>query len=205
MYNISFSNSELSKILDRPSRMIIDWTERGLIEADITPATGPGSRRRYSYTQVLRAALGIHLKEKFGMSRHLIIGILRMLSDNLLFWDWGNNFKNSRMNFYNIINKLAIDPRTAEAFPGLDKEIEIKYDKWNLEREHSPDFGYLLLFLYENEIFPYVAVFSFEEVGEALKIITLIKKEEGTIITDIIIIDLVLIKTLIDQRIEALT
>jgi hypothetical protein len=87
----SFSNAELAEILGRSSRFIIDWSERGLIEADIVPATGPGSRRRYSYPAVLRAALGVHLKERYGMSRYIVKDILDKISLFNFFTEWSKN------------------------------------------------------------------------------------------------------------------
>ncbi|MCK9375986.1 MAG: hypothetical protein M0P73_07540 [Syntrophobacterales bacterium] len=88
----AFSNAELSKIIDKTSRFVIDWSARGLIEADITPATGPGSRRRYSYQALLRAALGIYLKDHFGMSRNVIKRIIEDLWNGDFFVLWSADF-----------------------------------------------------------------------------------------------------------------
>lgn len=112
--NVSaFSNAVLIKILDRPSRFLIDWTERGLIEADIMPATGPGSRRRYSYQAVLRAALGLHLKEKYGMARHIIKPFLDRLSESNIFKKWEiNDSRCLGILFYKGGYTWFIDPET---------------------------------------------------------------------------------------------
>lgn len=102
--NTSFSNAELAEILGKSSRFIIDWSERGLIEADMAPAAGPGSRRRYSYQAVLRAALGVHLKETIGMSRHLVKEILDKLSGFDFFTLWSKHLKAGWFSFFLLKN-----------------------------------------------------------------------------------------------------
>ena len=63
-----FTTAQLAKILHRPVRFCLDWTERGLFEADIQEATGPGSRRLFSYKAVLRAGLVLLLQKQFGIN-----------------------------------------------------------------------------------------------------------------------------------------
>jgi hypothetical protein len=63
-----FSTPELAQILGKSQRYIIELCEKGKVEADLAPASGRGSRRRFSYASVLQAALALHLRHKLGFS-----------------------------------------------------------------------------------------------------------------------------------------
>lgn len=59
-----FSTMDLGKIFDRSTRYMIEQVEKGRIVADVVPANGTGTRRRYSYGEALRAGVGLELKER---------------------------------------------------------------------------------------------------------------------------------------------
>lgn len=67
-----FSTKEVSQILGISQRQAIDWAERKLILADVQPAEGLGSRRRFSYGSVLVAKLALELRKRFKVSRQAI-------------------------------------------------------------------------------------------------------------------------------------
>lgn len=102
-----FSNAELADILGRNSRFVIDWTERGIIIADLAEAAGPGSKRLYSFGGVLRAALGVHLKDRHGMARHTLKSLLDHLWEKGFFKDWASGF---------IVSRKARYDRDVECF-----------------------------------------------------------------------------------------
>jgi len=85
----TFTTAQLARILDRPIRFCIDWAERGIFAADLQEAAGPGSRRKFSYGAVLRAALGLFLQNQYSFSRAKIKEILEKLSrwNFFLYWD----------------------------------------------------------------------------------------------------------------------
>jgi hypothetical protein len=80
-----FTTAQLAKILKRPVRFCVDWTERGLFVADIQEATGPGSRRQFSYRAVFNAGLALLLQEQFGFNRSKLNIILKSLSEWVFF------------------------------------------------------------------------------------------------------------------------
>jgi hypothetical protein len=92
----SFTTAQLAQIIDRPVRLCIDWAERGLFVADQNEASGPGSRRKFSYGAVLRAALGLFLQNQYSFSRAKIKEILELLSEWNFFryWDGSLETKN---------------------------------------------------------------------------------------------------------------
>jgi len=78
---MEFSSQQLAKILFKTLRFVQDWEDRGLFQADIQPAAGPGSKRRYSYNGVLQAALAVFLKDTLQCSRGFIRHIISQLGD----------------------------------------------------------------------------------------------------------------------------
>lgn len=197
----SFSNAELAQILDRPSRFIIDWSERGLIEADITPATGPGSRRRYSYQAVLRAALGIHLKDRYGMSRHIIKNILDQLSGFDFFADWSGDFVKSQKAYYeNIVEWINKEPDNP-----VFQEMLAEYQQKVSNPPSLINSGCLSILFREDGGYSWFAdKETLKEIASRLDYRMGEEKKKGNIITDIVILDLGAIKNSIDQRIKAL-
>jgi hypothetical protein len=89
----TFTTAQLAKILNRPTRFCIDWTERGLFEADIQAAAGAGTRREFSYAAVLRAGLALYLQEKYKYSRAKIKETLELLAEWDFFTYWGSNLE----------------------------------------------------------------------------------------------------------------
>jgi hypothetical protein len=80
-----FTTAQLAKILNRPVRFCVDWTERGLFVADVQEATGPGSRRQFSYRAVFNAGLALLLQDQFGFNRSKLKKILNPLSKYVFF------------------------------------------------------------------------------------------------------------------------
>lgn len=74
-----FSSTQIAEILGLNVRTVIDWAERGIVEADIVDATGPGSRRRYSFEQLIRAGVVQELR-KAGMTRTTVKLLLGSIS-----------------------------------------------------------------------------------------------------------------------------
>lgn len=83
-----FSTTEVAKILGKTPRFVIDWTERGLFHADIQPASGPGSRRLFSYPSVLAAGLVLALKEKFDLPRRVVAFVAEWVRQENIIWPW---------------------------------------------------------------------------------------------------------------------
>jgi len=84
----SFSTAEVAKILGKTPRFVIDWTERGLFHADIQPASGPGSKRLFSYPSVLAAGLVLALKEKFDLPRKVVLFVAEWIRQENIIWPW---------------------------------------------------------------------------------------------------------------------
>ena len=68
----TFTTTDLAKILGKPPRFVIDWSERGLFVADVQESAGSGSKRLFSYIAVLQAALILYLKERLKLSRETL-------------------------------------------------------------------------------------------------------------------------------------
>jgi hypothetical protein len=88
MKNHSFSTAEVAKILGKSPRFVIDWTERGLFHADIQPASGPGSKRLFSYPSILAAALVLTLKEKLNLPRKVVLSVAEWVRQENIVWPW---------------------------------------------------------------------------------------------------------------------
>jgi hypothetical protein len=89
----SFTTAQLAEIINRPVRFCIDWSEKGIFEADLHSASGPGSRRKFSYGAVLRAALGLFLQNQYSFSRAKIKEILELLSEWNFFRYWDGSLE----------------------------------------------------------------------------------------------------------------
>lgn len=81
------STSELAIILGRNQRFCSDWVERGLIVADV-PAAGSGTRRDFSYDDVLRAYLALYLQTKYGFKRNNLKKLMDDLASHRFFHYW---------------------------------------------------------------------------------------------------------------------
>lgn len=185
------------KILERPSRFLIDWTERGLIEADITPASGPGSRRRYSYKAVLRAALGVHLKERYGIPRSIFKNILDQLSEYNFFEDWSTDFVLSTKEHIIDLIEFAKTKEVHQQFlPKYEAELA---DQESLKRPCS-----MFIFFYEEGYRWYYEKVTFNDILQYVGFRMEDENKIGHKVTDIVILDLTDLKNKIDRRIKAL-
>lgn len=99
MTKTAFSTIELAAILGKTSRFVMDWCDRGLLIADIQSASGPGSRRAFSFASLLRAFLGLFLQLNYGINRAKLKEILDLLWSNDFFNDWASGFKLSRQKY----------------------------------------------------------------------------------------------------------
>lgn len=98
--NDSFSTTEVAKILGKTPRFVIDWAERGLFYADIQPASGPGSKRRFSYPAVLAAALVLTLKEKLDLPRRVVLNVAEWMQEDKFIWPWNNLSRDEALKKY---------------------------------------------------------------------------------------------------------
>jgi len=89
----SFTTAQLAKIIDRPVRFCIDWTEKAIFVADLHEASGPGSRRKFSYGAVLRAGLGLFLQNQYSFSRAKVKEILELLFKWNFFKYWDGSLE----------------------------------------------------------------------------------------------------------------
>ena len=81
-----YTSSDITRDLKISLRKIINWVERGLV-VPVVDASGAGSRRQYSYINLLEFGLIENLFD-IGLSIHLIKRILKDLrrDDNLDAW-----------------------------------------------------------------------------------------------------------------------
>lgn len=105
MTKTAYSTADLAAILRKTPRFVMDWCDRGLFIADIQSASGPGSRRAFSFASLLRAFLGLFLQSNYGINRTKLKEILDLLSSNDFFNDWASGFKLSRQKY----NEMAED------------------------------------------------------------------------------------------------
>lgn len=101
----TYSTADLSAILGKTQRFIMDWCDRGLIIADIHSASGPGSRRAFSFASLLRAVLGLFLQLNYGINRAKLKEILDLLWSNDFFNDWASGFKLSRKRYREMVEE----------------------------------------------------------------------------------------------------
>lgn len=92
----SYSTADLAAILGKTHRFIMDWCDRGLLIADVQSASGPGSRRAFSFAGLLRALLGFWLQINYGVNRAKLKEMLDLLWSENFFQDWASGFKISR-------------------------------------------------------------------------------------------------------------
>jgi hypothetical protein len=176
-----FSNNDLTVLLERSSRFVIDWSEKGLILADVSQAAGPGSKRRYSYPAVLRAALGVHLKEK-GFSLHAI----RKILDGLwsikpnFFFDWASGFLLSQERFAETL-------KSGSTGSPWGRKSEFKYG------------ALVIFFMAGREL-------AFRTSGLALRDVmnSIPEMKEISSAEDLMIVDLTPIRSAVDERVKSL-
>lgn len=89
---LEFTTPEVAKLLKVPQRKVLSMHERGYIRASIEEAHGHGSRRLYSFSDLVKA-MAILMLEQFGMS----VAVLRSLAGR---WDAGVGFSSDRSQFY---------------------------------------------------------------------------------------------------------
>ena len=99
----TYSTADLAAILGKTQRFIMDWCDRGLLIADIHSASGPGSRRAFSFASLLRAFLGLFLQRNYGINRAKLKEILDLLWSNDFFNDWASGFKLSRLRYREMV------------------------------------------------------------------------------------------------------
>jgi len=66
---ISLTTGQMAAVLEMPMRTVIDWVERGVLVADLNPATGHGSRRLFSNQALLRAIVAKFLIGRMGIRK----------------------------------------------------------------------------------------------------------------------------------------
>lgn len=99
----TFSTTELAKVLGKDTRFCISWTELGIFLADIQPAAGYASRRKFSYLGLLRAYLAIYFHETYGFQRKKIKDLMEILWRDNFFYQWKIGFPNA----VKMLNKMA--------------------------------------------------------------------------------------------------
>ena len=62
IHGARFQNSQVAEIVGLTQRQVISWTEKGVIEPQIE-ARGAGTKRRYTYVNLL----------EFGLAKHLLV------------------------------------------------------------------------------------------------------------------------------------
>lgn len=85
-----FTNSDIRKILKIPQRRIVNVTEKGLV-APVIDASGAGSKRGYSYTNLLEIGLIENLFD-IGLGVHLVKKILVDLKKDGDLEAWAENY-----------------------------------------------------------------------------------------------------------------
>jgi DNA-binding transcriptional MerR regulator len=64
----SFSTAEVAKLTGLTARQLDWWDRRGFLRPSVVPASGYGSRRRYSFTDVVKLRLASRLRAAgFGL------------------------------------------------------------------------------------------------------------------------------------------
>jgi DNA-binding transcriptional MerR regulator len=61
------SSIKMAELIGVPLRTVIDWAEKGVIKAEIQAASGYGSRRIFSTSDLLRAAAAKYLIRDKGI------------------------------------------------------------------------------------------------------------------------------------------
>jgi hypothetical protein len=125
----TFSSSDLAKILEKPLRFVIDWAEQGLFVADIQPASGHASRREFSYTSLLRAALALALQNFFSIKREFIHQVLKILDYRSFFQDWAS--KSFEKRAFLLVSNPHNEDDASWVFLPLGNEVSFQYvESW---------------------------------------------------------------------------
>lgn len=78
-----FSGTQAARIAGISYRQLDHWARKGVVEPSIAPASGSGSRRRYSYRDLLKLRLAAELRDKARLRLEEIIDVFRYVEDEL--------------------------------------------------------------------------------------------------------------------------
>ena len=198
MHREIFTNSNVIKICELPQRRIVHWTQVGLVEP-VIEASGAGSKRHYSYKNLLEFGL---CKELFdlGLGIQSVKGILKDLRSDGDLEAWVENYESY---FMQIARRFEEWFKTAhDSYPVPPDLTGLNPFNWftveHLKKRIKPDNPVgVLFYCFKREekikvIVPHnlreaiESVFSYKDIYQSNKMI---------------IIDLGRIKTLIDHRI----
>jgi hypothetical protein len=90
MKDEKFNSDQVAGFVDAKPRSIMDYCERGIIQADIQEASGHGSQRLFSRQGVYRVALAYFLKRAIGLPKDRVKFFLD-LSGPTDKTDWGKS------------------------------------------------------------------------------------------------------------------
>jgi DNA-binding transcriptional MerR regulator len=85
-----FKNSDIQSILNMPMRRIVNFTDKGLV-VPVVDASGAGSKREYSYINLLQFGLIEYLFD-IGMQIQMVKKIITHLREDGDFERWATNF-----------------------------------------------------------------------------------------------------------------
>jgi DNA-binding transcriptional MerR regulator len=194
----SFTHGDTVKITGLSSRTIINWSERSLIEANVE-ASGQGSKRLYSYSNLLEFALSAELFD-MGLGIQAVRNLLKGLRADGSLQLWVENFES----YY---RKMSADfhrwfTSTHEEYPAEpslnDGSSPYVWPDYDLYKKIKPerDIGILVVAYKRSEtvrvIVPFgldesiKRVFNYRDINESSKIL---------------IVDLAKVKSRIDHRI----
>lgn len=87
MTDRQFIQNEVAKILDIPPRKILNWTEKSLV-IPFQESTGPGSKRQYSYLNLIEFLLCDFLLERKKIGFQHVKNIMNELRRSGLLKSW---------------------------------------------------------------------------------------------------------------------
>ena len=135
-----YTNSEAIKILGMPQRQIINLTEKGVI-VPVFDAIGAGSKRKYSYTNLLEFSLAQRLIE-LGININLVKMVLSNIRESGDLKKWNEDFRGyfrELASEYLVIVKSRRPPN-GEPFWCLPDKVTGNFRKIDPENDNDIEF-----------------------------------------------------------------
>jgi len=201
MTKSEFLNKDISRILSLSPRVIVHWTEKGLVIPTVKNAEGAGKKRIYGYVNLLEFGI---CKELFdiGLGFHGVKRISDHIRKTGELSDWTNNFEDYYRKQHQYL-KESLKKYRQQALSEKDKQlieyIEQSFSSVELFKNTEATGMLILSFNKKNNIKYFIAPWEKDLLG----IKTALRELQDDIVESkrIIIIDLADIKKNIDSKV----
>jgi DNA-binding transcriptional MerR regulator len=147
-----FQNSQVAQVVGITQRQVIAWTEKGLIQPAME-ASGAGTKREYSYSNLLEFALCKKLLLR-GLGIQMAKNIMAALRTDGSFFSWAADFANyharikkENREYWDQVISSDLWAQSIECYPELAQKVrDAAYRDWDTGTD-----GILIVLPGENE------------------------------------------------------